>query len=357
MKVIILCKRSPQARDLWLRPYGRFYHLAKFLAENGVDVHFLLLSFAKADEFSTYRDGIHWHSLNLWPNPLRYYHYARKLLATMEFNWIISFSDTYFGICAEKLGRVSGGRVLIDAYDNYESYLSWCYPLHALWRRALRRSSVITAAGPELLSLMTSGRRDTRSAIIEMAADPAFSPGSKRLARESLGLPVDKLLVTYSGSLHRSRGIDELFQVMGLLLEKRPDICWVLSGRLEPGLQLPVNCCYLGYVDDDKVADVLRASDLMLCANKPGAFGDYSYPVKIYEALAVGIPVVAFSTPSVRYVMRDNTDGLVPIGDPAAVADKIAELLARPYVVNAPATGWDMQGKSLYRLLSQGACS
>jgi len=296
---------------------------------------------------------MHWHSVNVLPNPYRYYRYGLELASSHQFDWVAGFSDTYFGICADFVGRSVGAKVLVDAYDNYESYLNWCWPLHVFWRRSLRRCSVVTAAGPELLSLMRSDRSEGEAAVIEMAADPQFTPGSKALARDLLGLPKDKLLVTYSGSLYRNRGIDELFEVMRALLKRRADIAWVLSGRLESGVTLPENCIYLGYVDDDKVADVLRASDLMLCANKPGEFGDYSYPVKIYEALAVGVPVVAFSTASVDYVMRDNRQGLVPIDDIDAVVDKISTLLVEPYEVNSTPAGWEAQGKVLYQILSQ----
>lgn len=351
MKVVILAKRAPQGRDLWLRPYGRFFYLSKILADREVEVHLVLLSYHKEEETSSYRDGIHWHFVNLLPNPSRYYRYARALTQRLGADWVIGFSDTYFGICAQRVARAAGSRALIDAYDNYESYLSWALPLHLMWRRALRHCNAVTAAGPGLLKLMAAEGEEQAATVIEMAADPQFTPGSKCHARESLGLPVDKLLVTYSGSLHKSRGVEELYSVMNRLQETRPDVGWVVSGRLAAGVELPANCIYLGYVDDSKVVDVLRSSDLILCANKPGAFGDYSYPVKIYEALSVGVPVVAFATESVEYVMRHNSDGLVSIGDIDATVAKVSRLLDEPYEVAPLAAGWDAQGEALHRFL------
>ncbi len=69
---------------------------------------------------------------------------------------------------------------------------------------------------------------------------------------------------------------------------------WILSGRIEPSVILPENCNHLGYVDDDKVVDVVRSAHVVLCVNKPDNFGNYSYPVKIYEALATGSQGYAF---------------------------------------------------------------
>ncbi|ANX03477.1 hypothetical protein PG2T_04240 [Immundisolibacter cernigliae] len=45
--------------------------------------------------------------------------------------------------------------------------------------------------------------------------------------------------------------------------------------------------------------------------NTPGAFGDYSYPIKLYEAMACGRPVVAARTASTAWVLRDFPGRLV----------------------------------------------
>ncbi|MCA9324586.1 glycosyltransferase [Candidatus Saccharibacteria bacterium] len=351
MKIIILCKRAPQSRDLWRRPYGRFFHLARYLAEMGDEVHLVLLNYGKGEEFQAHRDGINWHSVNLAPNPLRFYRVAIQLAKTMRADWIIGFSDTYFGICAELIGRQTGASSLIDAYDNYESYIPWCKPLHWLWRRALRRCTGVTAAGPGLLKLMSVGRPNRNSAIIEMAADPQFTPGDKISSRRSLGLPEDRPIIAYSGSLYRSRGIEELFSLIEYIGRNDPNVYWMLSGRLEPGISLPNNLNHLGYVADDKVVDVVRSADVVLCVNKPDTFGSFSYPVKIYEALAVGARVVAFSTDSVEYVMREHLNWLVPFGEITQMADRAIAALTTSDIQGAPLADWAISAKWLRQQL------
>lgn len=355
MNIVVLCKRAPQNRDLWLRPYGRFYNLPLNLVRSGHSVHLVLLNYRSGKEFEEHRDGITWHSVNLIPDPTRYYRYVKRLIRECDADWVLGFSDTYFGICAQMIGMRAGVKVHIDAYDNYESYVNWCFPLHWLWRLSLKGSTSISAAGPGLLHLMDRGRSRGSSEIIEMAADSQFAPGSKSLARELLGLPQNKQLVAYCGSLYRSRGIEELFNVMQRLSMSHRDILWVMSGRLQEGVELPKNCHYLGYVEDDKVVEVLRSADLVLCVNKPGSFGDYSYPVKIYEALSVGIPVVAFRTESIKYVMRNNSEGLVDFGDLDAMAEKIGQVLESPYSVIANSAGWEQEGELLSRCLHSWA--
>jgi glycosyltransferase involved in cell wall biosynthesis len=142
-----------------------------------------------------------------------------------------------------------------------------------------------------------------------------------------------------------------LFNLIQRLSQARPDVTLVLCGRLESGVTLPANCLHLGYIDDEQVVDVLRSANLVLCANKPGDFGDFSYPVKIYEALSVGVPVVAFATPSVEFVMRDNKDGLVSIHDIDHVAERTLQLLDHPYAVESPAADWESPGRVLFDCL------
>jgi glycosyltransferase involved in cell wall biosynthesis len=347
MKIIILCKRRPQQKDLWKKPYGRFYHLAKHLADEGNEVHFLLLNYRTEPEFERFRNGMTWHSINLLPNPLKFYYSAKRLAVRIKADWIVGFSDTYFGIAAELIASRIKTRSLIDSYDNYESYLPYCLPLHWLWRRALKNSSAVTAAGPGLLELMITHRDTQRAVVIEMCADPHFTPGDRENSRKVLGLPIHRKIVAYTGSLYKSRGIKELFSLISQLSAFDPDIQWIISGRIESGIKLPANVHHLGYTDDRKVVDLLRSANAVLCVNRPDNFGDFSYPVKIYEALASGTPVIAFRTRSVEFVMRDRADYLVPFGDINAMVKKISEVIDRNTEVPPPTTNWSKQAKLL----------
>ena len=212
MKIICLTKRRPLSRDLWERPYGRFYYLSKGLAERGHQVHLILANYQKESEFSQQRDGFFWHSVNVLPNPFHYYSYVENLAEQEKPDWIIGYSDTYFGILAVKIARQLNCQSLIDAYDNYESYMLWCKPLHWMWRRALRKASAIIAVGPGLLTKLSEGRKPNTATekIIPMCADPIFFPRDKITSRKCFNLPQDKFIIGYSGSLFKNRDIKTL---------------------------------------------------------------------------------------------------------------------------------------------------
>ena len=191
MKLLFLCKRSPMGRDLVHRPYGRFYYLPKFLAERGHQVHHLLLNYRREGSLDMHRHGIHWMSESLLSgNPARYLRRLKSVIQEVRPDWIIGLSDTYFGILAQYYGRRYGISSCIDAYDNYESYIPWMVPLHKLWRRALSRADLVTAAGPDLAMYLSSQRAEHPAMVVPMAADPVgFLPLDRTDCRRRMGLP------------------------------------------------------------------------------------------------------------------------------------------------------------------------
>jgi glycosyltransferase involved in cell wall biosynthesis len=342
VRILCLCKRQPLGRDLWREPYGRFYHLAAGLAAAGHEVHMVLANYRGLPPGEPGLGGLHWHSVPILPDPTRYDRYARRLALQLSPDWVLGLSDTWFAIAADRAARAGDARCLIDAYDNYEAYMPWFGWLHRRYRQALGRCDLLTAAGPGLLAHMGRFRDDLEQVgrVLPMAADPGFEPGDRQAARASLALPADPPILLYSGSLFRNRGVEVLLEACRRLEQSHPQLRCLFCGRLETGLALPGNVTHLGYVDDTRLKALYQAADLLVSVNLDSDFGAFSYPVKLYEALAVGLPVVASETPSTRYVLRDYPDALVPPGDAGMLATRIGELLSSPYPVNAAQAGW-----------------
>jgi glycosyltransferase involved in cell wall biosynthesis len=317
-------------RDLVTRPYGRFYYLPRYLAERGHDVTLLLLDYNNKERVDRYHDGIRWISESLdLKSPGRYLRRLQQLLVADRPDWVVGLSDTYFGILAQHYGYKHGVRSCLDAYDNYESYIPWLKPLHILWRRALSRADLLTAAGPDLLMHMSQGRNGDAGVVVQMAADPVgFIPMNQAECRSRMGLPVEGLLIGYCGSLHNSRGVEVLFEAYDRLRQSIPDVRLVLSGRQWDHVAVPESACSLGYIEDEKMPLLLNCMDVLAVINRDSAFGRYSHPVKLYEAMACQVPTVVTRTVATSWILREHPELLVPPADPQSLSQKIGFCLS-----------------------------
>jgi glycosyltransferase involved in cell wall biosynthesis len=328
MKFLFLCKRYPQGRDLLSRPYGRFFNLPFELSRKGHESYVLLLNYRNEPSLRTENKGVVLRSESIRPlDPFRYYDLACALSNSIQPDWVVGFSDTYFGIMAERLGRKFGIKSCIDAYDNFESYMPYFKPLHLLWRRALSKATMVTAAGPQLAELLQTSRPGKPVCIVPMSADPEFKPIDRTESRNILNLPLDKKIVGYSGSIYRNRGIEIVFHAFENACLKEQDVMLILTGRKQKGIHFPSNAKWLGYIDDKKLPMLLNSMDVLLAVNKLSSFGTFSYPAKLYEAMSCHIPVVATATEPARWILNDRRQFLALPEDSQELSKRICDLL------------------------------
>jgi glycosyltransferase involved in cell wall biosynthesis len=309
------------------------------------------LSYKKEPPVKIEKDGITWLSESIYPwGPVKYIAKASTIVRTVKPDWIVGFSDTYYGILAEQLGTKYGLKSVIDAYDNYESYIPWFKLLHHYWRKAIAHATVVTAAGPHLGDYLNAFRPNKEVRIVPMAADPEFVPLNKRECRQKLGLPLDKQLVGYCGAIYNNRGIDLLFKVF-TLLKDNSNIAFVLSGRKEKNISLPNQVKWLGYLPDEQVPLLLNSLDVLLVINKPSAFGHFSYPVKLYEAMRCHIPVVVADVEGSKWILKAHPQFLARTGDAIDFAEKIQLVLALDKFDYGSRNSWEHSGEIFERVL------
>jgi glycosyltransferase involved in cell wall biosynthesis len=270
-------------------------------------------------------------------------------------DWVVGFSDTYYGILAEHLGRKFGIHSAIDAYDNFESYISWLRPLHLLWRQALNGATVVTVAGPQLAELLSNFRLGKAVHVVPMAADPGFEPLDRAPSRRSLRLPPDKKLVGYCGSIYRNRGIDVVFQAFESVCRRDSDVELILTGRKQRGIRLPPRSRWLGYLPDQEIPALLNSMDVLLVVNMLSAFGNFSYPAKLYEAMSCRIPVVATATAPSRWILCDRRQFLAAPGDSQELADKTFNLLPMNRFDYGELPRWEASSQDFEDALLSGA--
>ncbi|WP_445370370.1 glycosyltransferase [Methylomonas sp. HW2-6] len=361
MRLLFLSKRHPQHRDILTRPYGRFFYLPLYLSKFGHDATVFLLDYSNSHAISCRSDGINWYSFSARPMTSKnngifsYIKHVEESIQQQQPDWIIGFSDTWYGILAVYLGKRYGIKSLVDAYDNYESYIPWCKPLHKAWHRALANASAVTGAGPELVKLLNQHTETGFSAVIPMAADPIFKPIHASNLRALFGLPENEPLVGYCGSLYKNRGIEILEEFFIHLQKLAPTVKLVISGRRENSLRIPETIrdavIELGYLPDEKIPLLINALDVMLVFNRDSEFGRFSYPIKLYEAMQCEKPVISSKVASTNWILRNHPECLVDNNEPISFANSVHQALQWNTKKYNPIYNWETSAKILEKLL------
>ncbi|ASR36958.1 alpha-(1-2)-phosphatidylinositol mannosyltransferase [Prauserella marina] len=130
------------------------------------------------------------------------------------------------------------------------------------------------------------------------------------------------------------KGMGVLLDALRRLAPEQPGLRLLVVGRGEPdtlrkqaGPLLAERIDFLGQADDETKASALRSVDVYCAPNTGGE----SFGMILTEAMAAGTPVLASDLDSFRRVLDDGNAGmLTPVGDGAALAAALRELLADP---------------------------
>lgn len=164
--------------------------------------------------------------------------------------------------------------------------------------------------------------------------------GDKNELRQRLGLPDDGPLVMYSGGIYWAwKGLDTLIEAHRRLDDRvnlvivgggpRPEHLAELRAKLARlGLK---RATAVGFVQPARVPDYLAAADVLVLPNSARAeiSARFTSPLKLFEYLASGRPIVASNLPSLGEVLEHGrTAWLVEPDNPAALAEGVERLLA-----------------------------
>lgn len=166
-----------------------------------------------------------------------------------------------------------------------------------------------------------------------------FCPGDKEDARRRLGLPLDRRLILFVAQnlSHSNKGMDYLVEACRTLADGQEDAdggfgVVMLGGcGAELADSFSVSAYPLGYLSDtEKVVAAYRAADLFVLPSL-----SENLPNTIMEAMACGVPCVAFNVGGIPEMIDHRKNGYV-------AAYKSAEDLARGmrWVLQEADYGW-----------------
>ncbi len=159
---------------------------------------------------------------------------------------------------------------------------------------------------------------------------------SKEELRKRVSLPVNKKIVLYLGHLYQWKGFDVV--VKSAKLNKDEDILFVAVGGTQKDLEKYKkivkdnninNLFFIGHRQQKDTPYYLKSADVLLLPNVAISEESVKFtsPIKMFEYMASGVPIVASDLPSIREVLNENNSFLVEPGNVDRLLFGIKKLL------------------------------
>ena len=194
--------------------------------------------------------------------------------------------------------------------------LIWLF--ERLERASLTGADVVITICPELARIAIAQMPDpSRHFLIENSIldEVRLKQGSHKVPESGVtepSLPSDRPLILYAGSFEPYQGLDLLLAAFARLREQHADAFLVMLGGLPQQVQrlnalaaehrLEGHCLITGRVPQQVARQVSQRATTLVSPRDRGS----NTPLKLYEQLASGIPLVATRIPSHTQVLNDQ---------------------------------------------------
>jgi len=156
---------------------------------------------------------------------------------------------------------------------------------------------------------------------------------TRQEVRKKLNLPLDKNIIMYTGHLYKWKGAHVLAAVAEFL---KNDNLIVFVGGAEKDLdkfrrenKKCKNILIVGRIKHNKIPLYLKSADVLVLPNsaKENISKFYTSPMKLFEYMASGRPIVASDLPSIREILNKKNAFLVKADNSKGLAEGIKEIL------------------------------
>lgn len=160
----------------------------------------------------------------------------------------------------------------------------------------------------------------------------------KSILRKSLNLPQDKIIIMHTGSLYRGRGA-ELFEVV---IKNFPELYFVQVGGNDENIKEwkeyykeCSNILFVGHQNNDNLMKYQMSADLLfLPLTKKSPIWWCTSPMKLFEYMATGIPILGSNVGSVGEVLNKKNAIIFDPDDEDSIINGINSFLLSKNNIN-----------------------
>lgn len=312
------------------------YELAKNLVKKGVEVHLIC---RRERDLPAHESGISYHRVFSGDMPLKRLVFTgsakgkvKSLLRGSGFD-IVHDRGYLFGGSGISVARRAGIPTVLQIDDDWirtealasriartklyrEMALIWC-------SRTLERASVAFTVSESLRreAIENWGGDPERIHVIPNGVDlDLFNPDAGPLGVRDRFDAGEDPIICFVGALGPWHGIEQLLRAFSMALRNHADLRLLLVGGAREynighlrdqiaRLGIANRVHSLGRIEHRQIPSILVESDVAVAPYPATDFG-FS-PLKIFEYMASGLPVVASDTPSTREIIGHGVNGLL----------------------------------------------
>jgi glycosyltransferase involved in cell wall biosynthesis len=171
--------------------------------------------------------------------------------------------------------------------------------------------------------------------VIENGANTElFRPIDQKEAKHKLILNEENQYICFVGNLVYWQGVEYLIKSAPMVLKEIPNVRFLIIGdgamkenliQLAKNLNVYDNFLFIGWIQYEQVPEYVSACDVCVATKKPMSSG-YS-PLKLYEYMACGRPVVASRLPGFEILESSRSGLLVAPENPEELSNALIKLL------------------------------
>jgi glycosyltransferase involved in cell wall biosynthesis len=317
------------------------HEVSRELAKRGHEVHAVVQD---RGEGETPGDGYSIHRIR-WSPPHRFFRFrARpKVAGLIDRLGPDVLMERYYNFGGEGILAAESARVpsllevnspVVDHPGSMKALLDAALitrPMRGYRERLVRSASALISPLKEIVPEFARGKTH----IVTWGANvEAFHPGRRSESRRGgWGASADTCVVLFSGSHRPWHGVETLLGA-ARLLKGRSDLIFVLAGGERAGIATDFRGRHLGRVPYEDMPEVTASADISVAPYDRSKLrslelGFFWSPLKIFEALASGVPTVTLDIAPLHDIVRANEEGVFfkenEAGDLARVIGSLAD--------------------------------
>lgn len=338
---------------------------AETLVAAGFDVDVLALASGRSKASSYVLNGVNVHTLSLGKQRGSLARYAYEYLAF--FGWCFfkllrwtgkkrySVVDVNnlpdFLVFAGAYVKLRGAKIVFDMHEITPEFYISKYKIKegsAVIRllKLIEKASfkfadhVITINDPIKKLLEERGLRPSKVTIIMNSADESlFAAAAKASVPAEAGVPRQKFVMMYHGTLTHIYGLDIALEAFGKVQPEMPGAeFWIIGGGTERAsleilskkLGLENKVKFIGNVTPQEIPQWLSRCDAGVLATRRDVFLDYSFSNKLSEYIIMGKPVISSRLRTIRHYFSDDALAFFEPNDPVDLARAMLQVSRTP---------------------------